>query len=76
MDVQVVYDDDGQVIAVAVPLPPAYDFSTPRSGVTAAEGQRVAALAVPEEFADLRLDELSDRLRVNVAGTPRLEARS
>jgi hypothetical protein len=36
----------------------------------------MAALAVPQELADLRLDELSDRLRVNLEGTPRLEARS
>jgi hypothetical protein len=76
MDVQVVYDNEGQVIAVAVPLPPAYDFMTPRSGAVASDGQQVAVLALPAEAAELSLSEISDRLRVNQEGAPRLEARS
>jgi hypothetical protein len=76
MDVQVLYDNEGQVIAVAVPLPPAYDFTTPRSGAVASEGQQSAVLALPDGFADLSLGEISDRLRVNTEGEPRLEASS
>jgi len=76
MDVQVVYDNEGQVIAVAVPLPPAYDFTTPQSGAVASDGQQVAALPLPQGFTDLSFSEIVDRLRVNVEGAPRLEASS
>ena len=76
MDVQVVYDNEGQVIAVAVPLPPSYDFTTPRSGAVASDGQQVAVLPLPEAMTGLSLSEISDRLRVDTEGAPRLQASS
>jgi hypothetical protein len=70
MKVHVVYDDDGAIAALGVPLPPNYDRSQPRSGAMALEGQRVATLEVPEELAEASVRELGSMLRVDVSRRP------
>jgi hypothetical protein len=64
MKVHVVYDKDGQIISLGVPLPQAYDFSGPKSGAHAMPGQQVAELEIPAEASDLGIIELSKRLHV------------
>jgi hypothetical protein len=76
MKVHVVYDTKGEVIALGVPLPPAYDLSQPRSGPMALPEQHVAQLEVPPELTDLGIVELSQRLRVDTKEKPhRLSAK-
>jgi hypothetical protein len=74
--IHVVYDAKGEVIGTGVPLPPAYDFSGPRSGPMALEGQHVGEMDVPSELAHLSLAELSERIQVDTKGdTHRLKAK-
>jgi hypothetical protein len=70
MRVHVVYDQGGAIVALGVPLPPNYDRSQPRSGAMALEGQQVATLEVPEEFAEAPVRELASRLKVDVGRKP------
>jgi len=70
MKVHVVYNDRGAIVALGVPLPPNYDRSQPRSGAKALEGQSVATLEVPEEFAEASVRELGSKLRVDVSRSP------
>lgn len=70
MQVHVVYNDDGAIVALGVPLPPNYDRSQPRSGAMALEGQQVATLEVPEEFTEASVRELGSKLRVDVGRRP------
>jgi hypothetical protein len=65
MKVHVVYDTKGEVVAMGVPLPPAYDGSQPKSGPMALDEQHVAELQVPPELTHLSLVELSERIRVD-----------
>jgi hypothetical protein len=76
MKLHVVYDNEGQIIALSAPLPPAYDFATPNSGAMASEGQQVADVELPDEFASMSLGDLSERLQVTLDGAPSLQARS
>jgi hypothetical protein len=77
MNAHVVYDSDGKILALGVPLPPAYDLSQPRSGAMALPGQQVAELEVPRELVHLRLVELAQRLRVDTSeAVHRLTAQS
>ena len=76
MKVHVVYDAKGEVIAMGVPLPPAYDFSGPKSGATALDDQHVGQMEVPAELYGLSLHELAERVQVNTKEKPhRLAAR-
>ncbi len=70
MKVHVVYDAGGAIVALGVPLPPNYDRSQPRSGPMALEGQQVATLEVPEEFAEASVRELGSKLVVDVSRRP------
>jgi hypothetical protein len=70
MKVHVVYDEEGEVIAMGVPLPPAYDFSGPRSGPMALENQQVAEMQVPPDLTGLSLAELSQRISVDTKEKP------
>jgi hypothetical protein len=76
MKIHVVYDAKGEVIATGVPLPPAYDFSGPRSGPMALEEQHVGEMEVPSELAHLSFTEVSQRLQVDTKQGPhRLKAK-
>jgi len=68
MKVHVVYDGQGNIISVGVPLPPSYDLRGPGFGPEAQQGQHAAELEVPEEHAGLRLIELAERLQVDTRG--------
>lgn len=70
MKVHVVYDRNGAIVALGVPLPPNYDRSQPRSGATALDGQQVATLDVPEQLAEAPVHELARKLTVDVSRTP------
>jgi hypothetical protein len=70
MKVHVVYDQNGAIVALGVPLPPNYDRSHPRSGAVAGEGQQVATLEVPEELAEAPVSELGRRLVVDTSRRP------
>jgi len=70
MKVHVVYDAMGEVISLGVPLPPAYDFSGPRSGPLALADQHVAELELPPELADVGIVDLSQRLHVDTKQKP------
>ena len=70
MKVHVVYDKNGEVVGLGVPLPPRYDFTGPRSGPVAGPDQHVAQLDVPSELAEVGIIELSQRLRVDTNATP------
>jgi len=66
MKVHVLYDKQGNVISVGVPLPLSYDFRGPAFGPKAAEDQHAGEFEVPEEYAMLKLPEFADKLRVDV----------
>jgi hypothetical protein len=77
MKVHVVYDAKGEVIATGVTLPPAYDFSQPKSGPMALEEQHVGEMEVPSELTGLSFGELSGRLQVDTEQKPhQLKARN
>ena len=62
---QVIYTDTGEIVALGIPLPPAYDRSQPRSGPHVREGQRVADFEIPAELDHVDVAELSRRLHVD-----------
>ena len=65
--VHVVYDREGNIIAVGVPRPPQFDFSGPAFGPQPSKDQHAAELEVPSEHADLHLAHFSQKLKVDVA---------
>jgi hypothetical protein len=65
--IHVVYDGEGKIISVGVPLPPRFDFSGPAFGPQAGEGQHTAELEVPSEHESLQLAHISRHLKVDVA---------
>lgn len=70
MRLHVVYDAEGEVVALGLPLPPAYDGSQPKSGPMALPDQHVGHLRVPEELEHLDLGELATRVRVDTESQP------
>jgi hypothetical protein len=65
----VVFDKHGNIVSAGYldrPAPEAYDYLTPRFGPVAGDGQTVAELEVPEEYAKLPLTDLVERLQVDV----------
>jgi hypothetical protein len=64
--VHVIYDRDGNIIAVGAPLPPRFDFSGPAFGPQAGPDQHTAELEVPSEHIDLQLAHFSQKLKVDV----------
>jgi hypothetical protein len=74
---QVIYTDAGEIVALGIPLPPAYDHSQPRSGPHVREGQRVADFEIPAELDYVDVVELSRRLHVDTSSKAHaLKARS
>jgi hypothetical protein len=65
--VHVVYDRDGNIAAIGVPLPPRFDFSGPAFGPQAGKDQHTAELEVPSEHAELQLAQLGQHLKVDIA---------
>jgi hypothetical protein len=65
--VHVIYDRDGNIIAVGAPLPPRFDFSGPAFGPQAGPDQHTAELEVPSEHLDLQLAHFSQKLKVDVS---------
>lgn len=65
--IHVVYDRDGNIAGIGVPLPQRFDFSGPAFGPQAGEGQHAAELEVPSEHAETQLAQLSQRLKVDVS---------
>jgi len=68
MKVHVLYDKQGKIISVGVPLPPSYDFRGPAFGTQAGEGQHSGEFDVPEEHAQSNLAQFADKLKVDVQG--------
>lgn len=68
MKVHVLYDKQGNVISVGVPLPVSYDFRGPAFGPKAGEGQHAGEFDVPEEHAQLELSRFAEKLKVDVQG--------
>ena len=66
MKVHVLYDKQGNVASVGVPLPLSYDSRGPQFGPDPAEDQHAAEFEVPEEFAQLPLHHFADKLKVDV----------
>jgi hypothetical protein len=65
--IHVVYDQGGKIISVGVPLPSRFDLSGPAFGPQAGEGQHTAELEVPSEHENLKLGQISQHLKVDVA---------
>ena len=66
MRVHVLYDKQGNVISAGVPLPLSHDFRGPAFGPEPGEGQQVAELELPEEYAQTQLIHFADKLKVDV----------
>lgn len=62
--VHIVYDKDGKIISVGVPLPRTQDFRGPLFGPKASEGQHAAYIEVPLEHSEMSLSEFSSKLKV------------
>jgi hypothetical protein len=65
--IHVIYDREGNIVSVGVPLPPRFDFRGPAFGPQAGEGQHTAELEVSPEHENLQLTQLSERLKVDIA---------
>jgi hypothetical protein len=68
MKAHIVYDRQGNVISMGVPLPQSYDFRGPAFGPHARDGQLVGEFDVPEEHAQLQITDLVNKLKVDVQG--------
>jgi hypothetical protein len=71
MKLRALHDDRGVILA-AVVVDPDAPGSAPRPVAT--EGTRVSELTISQEHADLALDELCTRLRVDVERAALVEA--
>jgi len=68
MKVHVLYDKQGKVISVGVPVPRSYDMRGPSFGTKASEGQHAGEFEVPEEHTQTELVHFADRVKVDVQG--------
>lgn len=70
MSIQVVYDKNGTIVGggIGVSQPAAHDFRAPRSGPEGGEGYHTAEFEVPAEYTGLALQDLVERVRVDVKG--------
>ncbi|MEB3177864.1 MAG: hypothetical protein VKL59_02315 [Nostocaceae cyanobacterium] len=69
MKYHLVYDEQGNIISAGymdMPMPEALDAMAPKFGPMPMEGQYVAEIEVPEEYAKLDMAEMISLLRVSV----------
>jgi hypothetical protein len=68
MKVHVLYDKQGKVVSVGVPLPRTDDFRGPEFGTQPNEGQYAGEFEVPEEHAQTGLVHFADKMKIDVQG--------
>ena len=69
MKYHVVFDRDGNIVSAGYqdrPEPEVYDYLTPRFGPVAEDGQTIAELEIPDEYAKLSLTDFVEQVQVDV----------